>query len=306
MKESFSAVFLLLTMLTNFACAQKTEVKPTVETKTYSQMDDDAKSRFIAAKSDEILALFGRTEGDGINAEGLRLIRTQIDSYSKRFSLPKLDRCDSKSWLKNDLTSILMRGVKTAAAINEEFSAQNLPPQIGLYTAMIETEFCPCLQAPTGPLGMFQFLASSAKDLGLKTKAKASPTNPDERCQPKLAARAAAKFYRMMIDRDFKSDAIGLPLAVSTYNRGQGNTKRHISEVAAISKAPQISFWTLIETTELLRETFGKGESSEPPLYFQQFEQENIKYVPKFFAAAIIGENPKAFGIDASPLSQTK
>ncbi|MBK7707012.1 MAG: transglycosylase SLT domain-containing protein [Acidobacteria bacterium] len=293
-------------MLTNFACAQKTEVKPTVETKTYSQMDDDEKSRFIAAKSDEILALFGRTEGDGINAEGLRLIRTQIDGYSKRFSLPKLDRCDSKSWLKNDLTSILMRGVKTAAAINEEFSAQNLPPQIGLYTAMIETEFCPCLQAPTGPLGMFQFLASSAKDLGLKTKAKASPTNPDERCQPKLAARAAAKFYRMMIDRDFKSDAIGLPLAVSTYNRGQGNTKRHISEVAAISKAPQISFWTLIETTELLRETFGKGESSEPPLYFQQFEQENIKYVPKFFAAAIIGENPKAFGIDASPLSQTK
>ncbi|MBK8151297.1 MAG: transglycosylase SLT domain-containing protein [Acidobacteria bacterium] len=261
MKESFSAVFLLLTMLTNFACAQKTDVKPTVETKTYSQMDDDEKSRFIAAKSDEILALFGRTEGDGINAEGLRLIRTQIDSYSKRFSLPKLDRCDSKSWLKNDLTSILMRGVKTAAAINEEFSAQNLPPQIGLYTAMIETEFCPCLQAPTGPLGMFQFLASSAKDLGLKTKAKASPTNPDERCQPKLAARAAAKFYRMMIDRDFKSDAIGLPLAVSTYNRGQGNTKRHISEVAAISKAPRISFWTLIETTELLRETFGKGGS---------------------------------------------
>ncbi|MBK8809497.1 MAG: hypothetical protein IPN69_02035 [Acidobacteria bacterium] len=87
-------------MLTHFACAQKTEVKPTVETKTYSQMDDDEKSRFIAAKSDEILALFGRTEGDGINAEGLRLIRTQIDSYSKRFSLPKLDRCDSKSWLK--------------------------------------------------------------------------------------------------------------------------------------------------------------------------------------------------------------
>ena len=306
MKESFCAVFLLLTMLTHFACAQKTDVKPPVETKTYSQMDDDEKSRFIAAKSDEVLALFGRTEGDGINAEGLRLIRMQIDSYSKRFSLPKLDRCDSKSWLKNDLTSILMRGVKTAAAINEGFSAQNLPPQIGLYTAMIETEFCPCLQAPTGPLGMFQLLASSAKDLGLKTKTKASPTNPDERCQPKLAARAAAIWYRRVIDRDFKSDAIGLPLAVSTYNRGQGNTKRHISEVAAISKAPQISFWTLIETTELLRETFGKGESSEPPLYFQQFEQENIKYVPKFFAAAIIGENPKAFGINASPLSQTK
>ncbi len=313
MNRSFFALFLGLMMFSDFACAQKTDTKPVVETKTpavetktYSQMDGDEKLRFIAAKSDEILALFGRTEGDKINAEGLRAIQSYLGSYTKRLSATKLDSCDSKSWVRSDLTSIIMRGSKNAAAISEEFSAQKLPPQIGLYTAMIETEFCPCLQAPNGALGMFQFIAVVAKEFGLNTKKTASPKNPDERCQPKPAARAAAKYDRMMLDRDFESDAIGFPLAISSYNRGQGNTKNHISDVAAISKAPRISFWVLIETTDVLRETFKKEKPSKTPLYFKQFELENIKYVPKFFAAAIIGENPKAFGIDMMPLSQTK
>lgn len=313
MKRSFFALFLGLMMLSHFACGQKTDTKPAVETKTpavetktYSQMDDAEKLRFITAKSDEILALFGRTKGDEINAEGLKLIKGFLDGYVMRISQPKLDSCDSKNWLKSDLTSIIMRGSKNAAAINEEFSAQKLPPQIGLYTAMIESEFCPCLPSPTGALGMFQFSNVVGKELGLNTKKNASPTNPDERCQPKPAARAAAKYYRMMIDKFFESDAIGFPLAISSYNRGEGNTKKHISDVAAISKAPRISFWVLIETTDELRQTFKKEKSSKTPDYFTQFEQENIKYVPKFFAAAIMGENPKAFGIDMLPLSQTK
>ena len=74
MKRSFFTLFLGLMMFSHFACAQKTDTKPAVETKTppvetktYSQMDSDEKLRFVAAKSNEILAVFGRTEGDGIN-----------------------------------------------------------------------------------------------------------------------------------------------------------------------------------------------------------------------------------------------
>jgi hypothetical protein len=33
------------------------------------------------------------------------------------------------------------------------------------------------------------------------------------------------------------------------------------------------------------------------------FQTENVFYVPRFFAAAIIGENPKAFGLEIEPLS---
>jgi hypothetical protein len=35
----------------------------------------------------------------------------------------------------------------------------------------------------------------------------------------------------------------------------------------------------------------------------QMFQTENAFYVPRFFAAAIIGENPLAFGLQSQPLS---
>jgi hypothetical protein len=47
-------------------------------------------------------------------------------------------------------------------------------------------------------------------------------------------------------------------------------------------------FWTLIAKGEILS---------------KQFQSENFKYVPKFFAAAIIGENPQDFGQNLQPVS---
>ena len=47
-------------------------------------------------------------------------------------------------------------------------------------------------------------------------------------------------------------------------------------------------FWVLIANGEKLS---------------KQFQSENFKYVPKFFAAAIIGENPQDFGLKLQPLS---
>ncbi len=317
MKRLFFAIFLALSSLPLLASAQN--VVSTDGTLIYSKMNADEKRRFIAAKSEEILVLFGRTKGDGVNPEGVRAIQFQLDGYARRLTVAKRDTCDAKQWLRSDLASVILRGRKSAAVINEEFSAKKLPSQIGLYTAMIESEFCPCLQSPIGALGMFQFTASFGDDYGLATKKNASPTNPDDRCRPKLAARAAAAYYRAIIDKWFESDAIGLPLAISSFNRGEGNTKRHLADVAAFWETPRISFWFLLETADELRVKLEKGsdsksdnhvdgdkESAELPRYFQQFEEENIKYVPKFFAAAIIGENPKSFGIDTMPLSQIK
>lgn len=308
MKRFLISLFLGITLFSNFAFAQKSETPATGKTKLYSEMGFDEKLRFVSAKSDEMLALFGRTEGDQINAEGLRMIRTYLDSYIRRSSIAKEDSC--AKFGRNDLISVLKRGNQNAAAINEEFSARNLPPQLGLYTAMIESEFCPCIQSPTGALGMFQLMTAVGSMYGLNTIKGATPEKPDERCEPKLAARASAKYYKSMIDTIFGRDAVGFPLAIGSYNRGEGSMKLHITDVSAITKAPRISFWVLIETREKLTEKFNNEsndeELSSTPKYLEQFEMENIRYVPKFFAAAIIGENPKTFGIDMLPLSQTK
>jgi hypothetical protein len=223
-----------------------------------------------------------------------------------------VDSCDQSKWISSDLTSVLKRGSKNAAAINEEFTAQKIPSQVGLYVAMIESEFCPCIQSPIGALGMFQFTRLTAKEYGLQTLENATPANPDDRCQPKLAARASGKYIRKMIDDIFGNDAVGLPMTIAAFNSGEGMRKRHIADVATLTKAPRISFWVLIDTRDKLREKFGASEdsddeeSSQTPAYFKQFEQENVRYVPKFFAAAIIGENPADFGINIMPLSSYK
>ncbi len=273
-------------------------------------MGFDEKLRFVSAKSEEILELFGRTNGDEINADGLRQIRSHLESYLRRAT--KTRKNDCIDFYKSDLLSVLTRGSKIAAFVNEEYKAQKLSPQIGLYTAMIESEFCPCLQSTTGPLGMFQFTSRTGSQFGLKTVVGASPANPDERCTPKLAARASAKFYQMMIAETFGSDSVGIPLAIGSYNRGEGAMKKHITEVSGLTDAPRISFWVLMDTQNKLYETYSTQIDDEenpgfrPPGYFSQFQTENVKYVPKFFAAAIIGENPAAFGLDIEPLSKIK
>ncbi len=321
MKQLCLTVLIGFVLSINFACAQnpktdvqkpKTDETPSLKNQLYSQMSDDEKNSFVAAKSDAVLSLFGRVKGDEISAEGLKIIKNYLDGYAARLSGPKFDSCSSRDWIRSDLTSVLMRGGKNAAVIREEFTAQKLPPELGIYVAMIETEFCPCLQSPIGGLGMYQWTSTSGTEYGLKTVKGASPAKPDERCQPQLAARAAAKYFKKMVGDIFGSDAVGFPLSISAFNRGEGMTKKHLADVSAFSKAPRISFWGLIETQEELIKKLEKdaaentAKNAKLPVYIEQFQSENIKYVPKFFAAAIIGENPTAFGLKMPPLSQTK
>jgi hypothetical protein len=48
------------------------------------------------------------------------------------------------------------------------------------------------------------------------------------------------------------------------------------------------SFWVLLDNADNMDE---------------YFREETVKYVPKFFAAAIVGENPQTFGLPIPPLS---
>ena len=69
-------------------------------------------------------------------------------------------------------------------------------------------------------------------------------------------------------------------------------SKRFYDAVFAATGGQNRSFWTLIANKNILQGGAGK-----------QFNAENIKYVPKFFAAAIVGENPQDFGVTLQPLS---
>jgi pSer/pThr/pTyr-binding forkhead associated (FHA) protein len=248
----------------------------------YQDMSDADKNRYIAVKSEKIARIIGNQKSDPIPPEAVQQIKSFLSGYVNRINKAKNDTCEQGKWVGSDFTSVLTRATRTSAFVVRSFRAEGIEPQIGIYVAMIEGEHCPCLTSPTGAKGMFQFLASSAPDYGLAA---------DQRCDPEQSAKAGAKYLKTLIAR-FGTAPDSVPLAIASFNSGQGNLSKNLDTVFAATGGQNRSFWTLAANKAMLQGGAGK-----------QFNTENIKYVPKFFAAAIIGENPQDFGVQLQPLS---
>lgn len=250
----------------------------------YQDMSDDDKNRYIAVKSEKIARIIGNQKSDPIPPEAVKEIKLYLNGYVSRLGKAKKDSCEQKGWGSSDFTSVLNRATRTSPMVVRSFRAQGIEPQIGIYVAMIEGEHCPCLTSPTGAQGMFQFLASSWGDYD-------SDKNPADRCNPEKSANAGAKYLKSLITR-YGTAPDSVPLAIASFNSGQGNLSKNLDTVFAATGGQNRNFWTLAANKGILQGTAGK-----------QFNAENIKYVPKFFATAIIGENPQDFGVALQPLS---
>jgi pSer/pThr/pTyr-binding forkhead associated (FHA) protein len=248
----------------------------------YQDMSEDDKNSYIAVKAEKVARIIGNQKSDPIPAEAVQEIKKFLNGYVSRLGKAKKDSCELGSWVSSDFTSVLNRATRTSPMIVRSFRAEGIEPQIGIYVAMIEGEHCPCLTSNTGAKGMFQFLASSAPDYGLAA---------DQRCDPDQSSKAGAKYLKTLIAR-FGTAPDSVPLAIASFNSGQGNLSKNLDTVFAATGGQNRSFWTLIANKNVLQGSAGK-----------QFNSENIKYVPKFFAAAIVGENPQDFGASLQPLS---
>ena len=248
----------------------------------YQDMTDADKNRYIAVRAEKVARIIGNQKSEPIPTEAVQEIKKYLNGYVSRINKAKKDTCDQGSWVSSDFTSVLTRATRTSPMVVRAFRAEGIEPQIGIYVAMIEGEHCPCLTSPTGAKGMFQFLASSAPDYGLAA---------DQRCDPEQSSKAGAKYLKTLIAR-FGTAPDSVPLAIASFNSGQGNLSKNLDKVFAETGGQNRNFWTLVANKNLLEGGAGK-----------QFNNENIKYVPKFFATAIIGENPQDFGVSLQPLS---
>jgi hypothetical protein len=251
--------------------------------KKYLEMSESEKNQYVEAKALKVARMIGNRSSDSIPTAAVEKIKEYVNGYARRASTKSLGGCR----FGDNLQVTYERASKNAPFINRAFNAQGIDPQIGLYLAMIESEHCVCLQSPTGPLGMFQFTQATGRNYGLEIRAGASPTNPDERCQPEPAANAAAKYMKFLTGR-FGTGPLSVPLAIGSYNSGEGGLSTNLKTALEANESQERSFWTLIANADKLS---------------KQFKLENVKYVPKFFAAAIIGENPQDFGLSLQPLS---
>ena len=254
--------------------------------KQYLSMSETEKRQYLAEKAMKIAQVIGNNSSEAIPDAALDKIKGFADGYAKRINVKSLGGCR----FGDNLQTTYERASKNAPFIVKAFNEKGTDPRIGLYLAMIESEHCVCLQSPTGPLGMFQFTYATAKLHYAPTDSVvkgASVGSPDDRCKPEPSARAAASYMKALTGR-YGTGPSSVPLAIGSYNSGEGGLSSNLVKALEANAGLPRDFWTLIAQGDKLS---------------KQFQSENFKYVPKFFAAAIIGENPQDFGLKLQPLS---
>lgn len=272
--------------------------------KLYLVMSEPERAAFVRQQAMAIsMAISNSPAPYQFNDWVINKIKEYVDQYAKRTrndcflnevnvdcSRLEILGATNKCFPVERLDSLLGRARCYAPFINQAFNDPKhvAPKVVGLYLAMIESEYHRCIGSTAGARGMFQFLPSTAKIYGV--------TNPDDMCKPEIMAPAAAEY---IVDRmaQFGTDNMSITLAIAGYNRGPGSVQKDVHKVLLGEKEADAkfkqnknerAFWTLIENS---------GELDK------YFNGENIKYVPKFFAAATVGETPSAFGVNLKPLS---
>ena len=158
------------------------------------------------------------------------------------------------------LTKALSRAEKYSALMREIVVEYGIPEELA-YLPIIESGFNYQAYSPKGAAGMWQFMPGTAKWIGMKRNEWM-----DERLDPVISCRYAAKYLRMLYDTfgDWY-------LALASYNYGGHNVKR------AIRNAGTSEFYDIAAKRIIPVET--------------------QKYVPRFVASVYIIKNYEKYGL---------
>jgi hypothetical protein len=237
----------------------------------YRQMTTAQQADYVEQQSRHVADMIGRRPCT-FTPEVLTLIKYWVDAYARR-----VGNSQNGLW-KEDLRTVFKRATRYTPIIIREFRKKEINDVIGVYIPMIETEYNNiCYENRAGAMGLFQFTGPTARGMGL---------DPAERCDVKKMTPIAARYIADRLS-EFGTDAVGVSLSIAGYNRSPDSVRRDLYNTIDPNNRER-SFWTLVAN---------KGKLDE------WFQTENIAYVPRFFAAAIIGENPWDFGIDMNQLS---
>lgn len=166
----------------------------------------------------------------------------------------------------------LERSGRYIGIIERELAREGVPGELAFLPA-VESHFSTTAEG-RGTVGLWQFTRGTARLYGLRVDAQV-----DERRDPELASRAAARMLRDLYDQFGRW---GLVLAA--YNAGPGRVQQ------ALAKSPGADFWRLADKGMLPART--------------------RSYVPKVLLVAAMASRPETFGLDdvrpLEPLSYEK
>lgn len=159
--------------------------------------------------------------------------------------------------------------------IRAKLRAGGIPEDMS-YLAMVESGFDPNAYSSAAAVGMWQFMSSTARDVGLRVDWWV-----DERRDPARSTDAAVRFIT-----DLRKQFGSLYLAAAAYNGGPGRVSRGLSRFAEEMNGAEGEdrFFALAEHDYLRSET--------------------KNYVPQIIAAALVGKEPTRYGFTYDTLAQ--
>ena len=116
--------------------------------------------------------------------------------------------------------------------IEEELIKAGIPVELRTL-AVVESGLNPIAESRMGAKGLWQFMPSTGKNYGLEINSLV-----DERCNPRLATRAACRYLKQMYEQygDWT-------LAIASYNCGPGNVNKAITRAGGDPRNYHGSFW---------------------------------------------------------------
>ena len=158
----------------------------------------------------------------------------------------------------------LKRSGRYEGMIRSKLRERGMPEDL-LYLSMIESGFNPNASSRVQAVGLWQFMAGTARDYGLRVDSYV-----DERRDPEKSTDAALR-YLQDLHRQFGS----WNLAAAAYNTGEVRVSRAMRATTGSAKGEETDFWKI---RRLL-------------------PSDTREYVPLIYAAALVGKDPAKYGL---------
>lgn len=198
---------------------------------------------------------------DSIYVERLNALMSPIPLEYNRDVRTAIERYTSSSFSR-----IMSFAYYYFPMLEEELILAGMPVELRAL-AIVESGLNPLATSRMGAKGLWQFMPSTGKEYGLEINSLV-----DERCNPRLATKAACRYLKTMYN--LYGD---WTLAIASYNCGPGNVNKAIIRAGGSPKDYDGSFWDVY--AGLPRET-----RSYVPLFmgatyaFAYHEAHGIKY----------------------------
>ncbi|MEH0862528.1 MULTISPECIES: lytic transglycosylase domain-containing protein [Halobacteriovorax] len=194
-------------------------------------------------------------------------IRHEMELYQNKHVKKWITYFASKD--RERFQRFIERGMYYKEVIQTVLEEEELPYQL-YYLPLIESGFNQRALSHAGAVGPWQFIKGTGRRYGLAVNRVV-----DERHDPIHSTEAATKYLK-----DLYNVFNSWELAIAAYNCGE------IRVLRAIMKGRTRNFWELVDRKLLPRET--------------------RNYVPKFLAAAYVGENLEEFGFDTNAIAEVE